>query len=212
MSPGAPFEMSSFGARLRERTEPLAPDDERWGWAHAILCEAMALPFKEMADVIDPPDPYPPWSPLFHIDLCPIWGLPWLAQIVGVRLPPGLDDAQMREAIVGLSAQAQGSPSALRVAIGLSLTGSKTVYFRERDAGDAYRLEVVTLASQTPDVEQARRNLISQKPAGIILSFRTTAGWDYQALRDSPTYLTYANVRDTPDFDNYSDFLAGPNP
>ena len=35
--------LSSMGARLQERTAPLAPDDESHGWAHALLCGALFL-------------------------------------------------------------------------------------------------------------------------------------------------------------------------
>ena len=41
--------MSRWGERLRERTQPLQPDDEAYDWAHSLLCEALAQPYLQIA-------------------------------------------------------------------------------------------------------------------------------------------------------------------
>jgi hypothetical protein len=137
----------------------------------------------QVAEVVDPPDPYPPWSPLFYVDICPDWALPWLAQLVGISLPASLTPDQARIVIKQLAQLQRGSPKAIEAVLGLYLTGSKSVYFRERD-GDPYILEIVTLASETPDEDQILSAILLQKPGGILLHYRTTAGWDHQALAD----------------------------
>jgi hypothetical protein len=63
----------------------------------------------------------------------------------------------------------------------LHLTGTKTVFFRERYGG-AYRLQVLTYLSQTPDSTLVLKELMAQKPAGIILTYTVLAGQDYQLL------------------------------
>src|SRR5262245_2084216 len=135
--------LSQLGERLKERTQPLAPDDELYDYAHAKLCEGMMLPFEQLAELVDPPDPYIPWEPLFDVDLCPEWALPWLGQLVGVRLPAGLTEQQKRDVIKALGGFGRGGPKAIIDAIKITLTGSKTVTLRERDDGDPYKLEVV---------------------------------------------------------------------
>src|SRR5262245_55185049 len=127
------------GARLRERTQPLAPDDERYGYAHAHLCEAIGRMLEQVAEVYDPDGDVPPLAPILSPDLCPTWALPWLAQLVGVQLPKGIDDAHARDMIRHVAGFQRGTPAAIKAAVSLTLTGdSPTVWFRERD-GSAYR-------------------------------------------------------------------------
>jgi hypothetical protein len=180
------------GARLRERTQPLAPDDASYGYAHAHLCEAIGRMLAQVAQVFDPEGDVPPFAPLLSVELCPDWALPWLAQLVGVRIPAGLSPDDARSLIADVAGFSRGTPAALRGAAELTLTGDKMVWFRERD-GSAYRLEVVTRVSETPDPVQTERALLAQKPGGIVLSYRTVAGWDYQQMTtDSTTYAQLA--------------------
>ena len=73
-------ELSPWGERLRERTEPLAPDDAEHGYAHAHLSGAMAEALERVAEIYDPEEGLP-GSPLLDVDRCPDWALPWLAQL-----------------------------------------------------------------------------------------------------------------------------------
>lgn len=204
-APPPPY--SDLGDRLRERTQPLAPDDDQWDYAHAKLCEGMMLAFAQLAELVDPPDPYVPWEPLFDVNLCPGWALPWLAQLVGTRVPAGLSDDDARTFIKELGSFKRGSPAAIRAAAQFALTGTKTVYFRERDAGDAYRLEVVTLASETPDPALVLQYILTQKPAGIVLAGRTTVGWDYEAMTTYFTGKKYSQI--AAEFPTYADLTGG---
>lgn len=175
---------STLGQRLQERTEPMQPEDvdAANGYAHGHLSEAMMQPFGQVGELIDPPDPYEPWAPLFKPDLCPDWALTWLGQAVGVRIPETATADQARSMITGLSFEDIGKTSAILAALLLTLTGANpTVYFRERDEGDPYALEIVTRTSETPDPAKSLRALQSQVPAGIKLTFTQVAGWDYQA-------------------------------
>jgi hypothetical protein len=174
-----------LGARLRERTQPLAPDDASYGYAHAHLCEALGRMLEQVAEVFDPEGDVPPLAPILDVELCPGWALPWLAQLVGVVLPYGVGDDEARTYIRDVAGFERGTPASLRAAAGLFLTGDKTVYFRERDptgADPPYTLEVVTVASETPDPAAVLRALLAQKPGGIVLNYRTVAGWDYQQM------------------------------
>jgi hypothetical protein len=196
--------LSRIGDRLRERTAPLAPDDDAHGWAHAHLAAALATALDQVAEVFDPEDPVPPGAPILDVELCPDWALPWLAQIVGVSIPAGTDPDTARLWIRDVAGWRRGTPEALRAAAGLFLTGTRTVYFRERDpsgAIPAYTLEVVTLDDETPDPAAVNRALLAQKPAGIVLNYRRVTGWDYQAMTaEGGTYSTLAGT-----FSSYRD-------
>jgi hypothetical protein len=200
--------LTAIAERLRERTQPLAPNDDEYGYAHAYLCGAMGAAFVEVAEVFDPEDDLPPIAPLLDPDLCPTWALPWLAQLVGVAIPAGVTPEDARTLIRDVSGFQRGTPAALRAAAGLFLTGNKSVQFRERDgssADPAYTLEVVTLTGETPDPAKVLAALMAQKPGGIVLNYRTVEGQDWQALAESgktwrsarTTYATWRDLRES---------------
>ena len=204
-----PPELSPWGERLRERTAPLAPDDHLHGWAHARLCEALSKVFERVGPIYDPEDGLP-GSPLVDVDRCPDWALPYLAQMVGVTIPPGMDADTARAGIRDVAGWKRGTPAALRAAAGQHLTGDKTVFFRERDptgADPAYTLEIVTLTDETPAPAAVEAALRAQKPAGIVLYYRTVEGWDYQEL-DATGPNTYAVLDDT--YPTYLKLREGP--
>ena len=195
--------LTPWAERLRERTEPLAPDDERYRYAHARLCGAFAEALERVAEIYDPEEGLP-GSPLVDVDRCPDWALPWLAQLVGVTIPAGMPTETVRAGIRDVAGWKRGTVAALRAAAGFHLTGGKTVIFRERDPDSPdppYTLEVVTRYAETPDAGAVLGELLRQKPAGLVLKYRTVTGWDYQeqsatgpdpysALDDAyPTYL-----------------------
>lgn len=200
-------EHSRWGARLRERTQPLQPDDENYGWAHATLCETMAQSFLQVAELIDPPDPWPPWGPLFDLAVCPPWALPWLAQAVGIDLPTGIDPDQARTIIQDAAGHNVGTVKAMKAAIMLTLVESDPgvppeIVIRERDGGNAYQLEIVTWDKNTPDPALTQQAIIAAKPGALVLRYRDSEGWDYQLMTDeggtyatqSTTYTSYANL------------------
>jgi hypothetical protein len=204
MSYPDPPDHSPFGERLRERTQPLALDDESYGFAHAYLSEALSRPYLEVQEVFDPEGDVPPVAPLLDIDLCPDWALPWLAQLIGAAIPVGMPPDTARELIRNVAGFRRGTPAAIRAAASFFLTGSKTVFFNERFANDAYRLGVVTLTAETPNPAQVQAAILAQKPGGILLSYSAIAGQTYRAvLTEVDSYremrsewATYRDVRD----------------
>jgi hypothetical protein len=203
-APGYP-DYTPLGKRLQERTEQLQPEelDAQFLYVHGNLSEAMMRGLFNLGLLVDPEEPYAPWEPLFNVDICPSFALPWLAQCVGVRLPSNVTDQQARDLIKGLGVQARGTPDAVRAAGDIFLIGDKTMYFRERDDGDPYRLEIVIdeTAIAPGGLEQIQNAYASQIPAGIVYSIRTVQGWDYQA--HTATNATYA--QDTANYATYND-------
>jgi hypothetical protein len=133
-----------------------------------------------------------------------IWALPWVAQLVGVRLPANIGPDEARVLITEARGFQRGTRESIYAAASYWLTGEKTMYFRERDAGDPYALEVVTLDSETPDPAAVLDALIAQKPAGLILRYRQVTGWDYEELTlTGDTYVVVAT-----DFATYATLTA----
>lgn len=196
--------LETFASRLYASLAPLAGEDDANAWALAKFCAALGVMFQPIEDVSSDTAEGPGWSAVVDVDRAPDSWLPWLAQFVGVTVVPGSTPAEQRVRIKGTDGFSRGTPDALRAALAPTLTGSKTVYFRERDAGDAYRLEVVTVASQTPDAAASEAALRAQKPGGIVLAFRTTTGQDYEEIA---TQGTYADVRDL--YPDYEAMLGG---
>ena len=110
--------------------------------------------------------------------------------------------------IKSLGAFARGSPDAIRAAAGFGLTGSKLVLLRERDNGDAYLLEVVTLVEETPDPALVHQLILSQKPGGIALTSQTVVGWDYQQMTLDYVGKFYKDVHAK--YPTYGDLKGGP--
>jgi tail protein P2 I len=202
---GTEPEHTPIGARLRQRTQPMALDDPVYGYAHAHLCEALGRPYQQFQEAFDPEDAAP-FETILDPQRCPEWALPWLAQLVGIALPTTSTEADKRTIITGLASHKRGTPSALEAAAGLYLTGTKTVMFRERDSSGAdppYTLEVVTRTDETPDPQAVLAALMSQKPGGIVLTYRQVEGWDYQEMTATgpdpysalgPIYPTYTDL------------------
>lgn len=201
---GAPPDHTVLGARLAQRTSPVAPDDGAYGYAHAHLSEALGQPLLQLQQAFDPVDAAP-FETMLDPQRCPAWALPWLAQLVGITLPTSVPEADARQIIVELAGHKRGTTATLRAAAGLYLTGTKTVYFRERDE-HPYHLEVLTLTDETPNPTAVLKALTAQKPAGIVLEYRNVRGWDYEQLTATgpDPYSALAAA-----FTNYSDLQEG---
>jgi len=149
---------------------------------------ALASMFQHMEDLSgDGANAEPGWSSIVDVNRCPSEGLPWLAQLVGARLPVGLTDAQQRAYINTKPGWGRGTPAAMLSALQATLTGGKTVIMRERDSAadatrPAYGLTIITNTAETPNQAASLAAILSQKPAGIILAYNVLAGQDFQSL------------------------------
>lgn len=177
MSPAPTY--TPLGQVLQERTEPLQPVvvDEQNGYAHGNLCEAIMRPYQQVGELIDPPDPYEPWTPLFYVDITPDWALQWLGQVVGVRVPNTATPDEARALIKDQSQQEVGKPDAIRSAIEALITGDETVWFRERANGNAYALEVVILESESPIQEMPNLQKFPTFGKDYNATAHTGSGW-----------------------------------
>lgn len=204
--PPAELTPDSYAERLYAALAPIALRDPDHGWALLILVNAIGGMFQEPEDLARDTPEGPGWSALMDLDRCPDMALPWLAQFVGVRPLPGSTEDEQRLRIASTDGFKRGTPAAIRGAVEATLTGNRIVYFRERDPNGAdppYTLEVVTLTAETPDPGATLAALLAQKPGGIVLTYRTVLGQDWQELQQSgntwrqarTTYATWRDMR-----------------
>jgi hypothetical protein len=200
-----PPALDAFAARLYASMAPVAWLDADMGYALAYYAGAVGVMYQAVEDLArDTPDG-PGWSVVMDADRAPTDWLPWLAQFVGVTVPTGLPDNQVRAYIAAHDNFNRGTPAAIRAATQQHLTGSKTVLLQERFGGDPYALAVYTLAPETPSTAQTLADILTQKPAGIVLTYNAGAANTYNAV--AAGYATYTAVRNA--FVNYDALATG---
>lgn len=213
--PGPPDQtpppMGSCGAELYAACVPLAGEDPGNGWALAHLCEAMGRMRQTVSDLVRDSDAGPGWSLATDVTRAPgtptvvgdIDLLPFLAQLVGVRLAAGLNDADRRAAIREREGFWRGRPSALVSFASRYTDGADgAVRLRERydpaaGAGvDApYHGRVIVKRSRLlPGVDETdlRRRVLARVPAGLIYDVVITDELDYDDVRER--FVDYADV------------------
>jgi hypothetical protein len=158
-------------------------------------------------DVADPPPDLESFAALLYDALAPLatldgqadWHLAHYCGALGAMFQPVAD--------AGTDGFRRGTAEAIRVAAQATLTGGRTVYFRERDPSAAdppYTLQVVTVETETPDPATTLAAILAQKPGGIVLDFHTVTGWDYTAMTAvggtydalALKFATYDDLRD----------------
>jgi hypothetical protein len=172
-----PASSGSWADELYNRLLPIAYADEENGWPLLHFCSALGTMFQDVRDLVRDTDDGPGWSALFDIDRCPPFALAYLAQFRGVTLPSQLAgqsdadyDAFARDYIRRADGKRRGSPDAIVAAAQRRLTGTRFVDLIERYGGSAWQLVVVTLSEETPDHAGTLNDIVSQKPAGIVLT------------------------------------------
>ena len=192
-----------FGTDLYQELLPLAYADEDNAWSLLYYLDSIGIMFDEVEEwARDDAGGEPGWSILLDLARAPNKALPWLGQFVGVSVPGNLDDATARARILGKSGFARGTLPSIAEAAMMHLTGSKDVLITERYQGNAYRIYVATRTAQTPSPAKTLADIITKKPAGLILTYETITGQTYnELLADSPlysnvfsNYLTYQGV------------------
>jgi hypothetical protein len=200
----------TFASRLYDALGPLTNKDAANGWSLLILCNAIGVMYQEVEDLVRDTPAGPGWSELMDLGRCPPEALAWLGQFAGVRIPPGLTDAQARAWVGSTDGFKRGTPAAMIGACKATLTGTQTVLFHERYGGPAtppayaYYLSIWTYASETPNAAATLAALTAQKPAGLVLLYATAAGQTYATVK--ATYATYAVVKST--FSTYDTLKA----
>jgi P2-related tail formation protein len=141
--------------------------------------------------------------------------LPWLAQLVGVRLPPELTGQAARDAVAfASSGYRSGTKAAVADAARSALTGARYVKVHDHSItepgnGGQWDVLLVTRVSDTPNVQAVLDAVVSKraKPAGVVLHHRAYSA-TYAQVQGGTTPDTYQGRLDTfPTYQDASDYL-----
>lgn len=188
----------SYADDLVARFKPwLTPDLETYLRAIASMMSQVELYAMDWVD--DDGVLHEGWERLFDPDLCPYEALPYLAQLVGEQLPPGIEEAPAREWIKDNPNAIRGTNLAVFLAAQRRLTGSRLVSVRERDgaggAEDVDRLTVVTYTNQTPDPTGTEHDIREVADINLEINYVVATGQSWADVRD--TYASWQALKDS---------------
>lgn len=107
--------------------------------------------------------------------------LPWLAQLIGVTLPPAVDDPARRDAIAfASSGWRAGTKAGMADAARSALTGTRYVQIVDHYTGDQWLVEVRTRTTETPDPAAVLAAIAAKdaKPVGVeLVATNYTTTW-----------------------------------
>jgi hypothetical protein len=155
----------------------------------------MFTEYEEFAADLD--DGTPGWVTWLDPDRCPSVGLPFLAQIVGERLPVGITDAEARQWIKDNPYAHRGTIRSMALAGRRTLTGTKTLTYALRQMPDGTAHEdhvtIATYSAETPNSAVVLNDILSMSPADIQVHYFTLSGplWSQVAA----SYPTWAAVK-----------------
>lgn len=178
-------EVSPAALELYAAVDPaFTQSDEAHDWTMLKLVSALTTGNIDLIyEIVTDRDAGPGWQILLDPERCPAAALPYLAQFVGARLTQGMSVAEQRAAIGDPEGFGRGTPSAIVAVAKRRLTGTKTALLVEFYTGNAYRMKLVTLESETPEADETLREILEeQKPIGIRLFFNTSPDWDWAEL------------------------------
>ena len=176
----------SFTDRLIERLEPWNTGPATGGLTDLErYCRAIAAMFAPVAELAEEegfdglPGYTPPYGRLFNPETCPVEGLRYLGQLVGVPLPTGGSEAEWRALVKAEAGLERGSPASIEAVIYRNTNLTKTAHtLRERGilierrgsggAEEAYAFGVsVAEASITTSKQTLETEIMSVTPAGL---------------------------------------------
>lgn len=197
-------EVSPAASILYEALDPAFTQyDSENGYAVLRLCQALTVGDLDFIyEIVTDSDLSPGWQILLDPDRAPVAALPYLAQFAGAILRPDMDEEAQRNAIKSPEAFGRGTLAQLIAVAQRRLTGSKAVVVTERYTGDAWRVRIETLTSETPEPARTEAEVLAEaKPIGILMFFNTRVAWTWLELRAEEA--TWLKVRE--DFATWHD-------
>lgn len=193
-------EASAAAEEIYEGLEPaFTTGDEDRDWIALKICMAIVAGRIDLLHsyLIDDVFDLPAWAVIFDPERCPVEALPYLAQFDGAVFTPDMDAEAQRKAIQTPEAFSRGRKASIEAVAKRRLTGTKTVIVVERYTGNAWRLLVETLESETPDPAGTLSDIVVyQKPIGIVLFFNGRPVWTWKEMYTQVAYNTWKKVRE----------------
>lgn len=132
------------------------------------------------------------FDPLLNPDGCPVALLPWLAQLVGVDLPAGFDEATGRALVKNPPSWRAGTPQAIVDAAKAHLTGSRRVDLAERTHPDRpgedspWHFTITIYADEAPaSLDALRRDVRAVTDAELQFTVVVKSGWSFADMAAS---------------------------
>lgn len=180
--------MTTFAAELKERLQPLRAGDLD------TLLDAIALLFQPVEDrARDTDNGDPGWSKILDLARVNASELPWLAQFVGANYPrkQGETDAaflaRVAPLVLAKTRFQRGTIAATIADVKETLTGTKQVFFIERQGGSAWRTTITTLTAETPSAADTLAAIMKHKPIGIVLTHSVITGGNWSTVNATHT-------------------------
>jgi hypothetical protein len=186
-------DVSAAALELYDALSPTWTDqDADYGWSLLWFCEALVKSgLQPVYDYAFDRADRPGWTILLDLDATPDDALPYLAQFVGVVVPPGNTAAQTRDLILNRPGWKRGTPDTLLSAVRDTLIGSKRATLTERDT-NPYHATIRTYTVQTLDEPATLAAIAANKPAGLIIDLVLIAGPTFAEIQATTSPNTFA--------------------
>lgn len=155
---------------LYEELAVTQPGDNQRGWPLLIILGAFGTMMGRVAEVVRDNAQGFGWTMLLDPARCPAWALVWLSQFAGVRrkVEAAPDEATQRALITSPPTFSRGTRGAIKAAVALTLTGTRTVRLVSPVDGNPYRRAVITAPAETPDPAATAAAALSQTPFWVL--------------------------------------------
>ena len=165
-------------------------DSENYLRALGSMFEQVYNIVEAQGDPDDSDDYTAGWSTLLDPDVCPASFLPFLAQFNGTDLPPGIDETTARLKIKLECAQLRGTVASMKWQAQQNLTGTQFLQVKERTGPDgvvpdAYHMVFTFRVNECPSVPALIAAVELRKPAGIQITYQSTAGYTWNSAVNS---------------------------
>lgn len=168
--------------------------DEETGYQLRQLCEVLMTPIQRVYDLVREREGRAAGGTMLDPDNAPAEGLPYLAQYVGAKLLPVMDEQQRRDEIKRPSTWRRGEDETIKLVATRELTGDAWVRIRPRYP-DAGRIYIRTLLSETPSPERLEATLLEDAiPAFEVLDYEAIEGVTVADVAASSKWETVADL------------------
>lgn len=175
--------------------------DEATGYQLRQLCEVLMTPYQRVYDLVREREGRAAGGTMLDPDNVPAEGLPYLAQYVGARLLPNMDEAQRRDEIKRPSTWRRGETETIELVVKRELTGDAWIRIKPRTPGPG-RIYIRVLEAECPSPDRLEATLLNEAiPAWDVLDFAAISAVTYADIEAG--WSTYAEMEEA--FDTYKD-------
>lgn len=156
--------------------------DEATGFQLRQLCEVLMTPLQRVYDLVREREGRATGGTMLDPDNAPAEGLPYLAQYVGAKLLPNMDEQQRRDEIKRPSTWRRGETETIELVVKRELTGTAWIRIKPRTPGPG-QIYIRVLAEQCPSPDRLEQTLLDEAiPSWCVVDFEAIVGVKYVDL------------------------------